>query len=120
MSWQLETVQSDCPTYRQAQFVQRDSDVEEGMGVAWHRPEMTLTKGGNKIVFDIQIPTPKGVLFAMYMKRHQNYEVVGNALQDGGGVKMAFNKAQDKLGHMSNVLTKLTTKQLRWQLTGAA
>ena len=92
--------------------------LKKGWELRGNDQKMTLVKGDSEISFDIQIPTPKGMLFAMYVKRHENREV-GNALRDGGIVKMTFNEAHDKLGHMSNILTKATARQLGWHLTGA-
>ena len=92
--------------------------LKKGWELRGNDQKMTLAKGDSEISFDIQIPTPKGMLYAMYVKRHENREV-GNALRDGGIVKMTFNEAHDKLGHMSNILTKATARQLGWHLTGA-
>ena len=92
--------------------------LKKGWKLSGNDQALTLAKGDCEISFDIQIPTPKGKLFAMYVKRHENREV-GNALRDGKTVRMNFNEAHDKLGHMSNTLTKATAKQLGWQLIGA-
>ena len=53
-----------------------------------------LTKGTKRIDFDIQIPTPKGVLFAMYFKR--DTEIVGAATDKQ--TKVNIEKAHDLLG----------------------
>jgi hypothetical protein len=62
---------------------------------------IVLSKDDKKVVFDIRIPTPKGVLFAMYHKRAVE---VGNVGKDGG-LKLTYEQAHDKLGHCSGDLT---------------
>jgi hypothetical protein len=73
---------------------------------------LAITRGNHKLVFDIEIATPKGTIFAVYMKR--NTEIV-NASTDH--TKMSIQKAHDKLGHMSEALTRKAAKSLNWDLT---
>ena len=76
---------------------------------------IVLTKGNQKVCFDIRIPTPKGVLFAMYHKRETE---CGNVGKDGGTVaNMTYAQAHNKLGHCSAELTRKIAKQMGWHIT---
>jgi len=72
-----------------------------------------LQKGDKKIEFDITIPTPKGVLFAMYMQRDS--EIAGAGADTV--VRLTVAQAHDKLGHMGEDLTRKTAKALGWELS---
>ena len=50
------------------------------------------------ITFDIKIPTPKGLLYAMYMKRAVT-EVAGAGADCGA--KLSITEIHDKLGHVA-------------------
>ena len=52
-----------------------------------------LTKGKNKVVFDIVIHTHKGLVFAMYIKRHAEIGCVG-VIENGK--KMILQQDHDK------------------------
>jgi len=70
-----------------------------------------LTKGGAKVVFDIVIRTRKGAVFCGYFKRKSSDEIGATAL------KMSVKQAHNKLGHMSEEITRKTAKALGWELT---
>jgi hypothetical protein len=59
-------------------------------------------------VFDIAIPTPKGVIYALYLERGS--EIAG-ATADGK-IKMTVKQAHDKLGHCSEDTTRKMAKAL--------
>jgi hypothetical protein len=63
---------------------------------------ITLTKGTNVLKFDIPIVTPKGVVYAMYMRRT---EVAASSVS----TTMKIEKAHRLLGHQSEDTTRQTT-----------
>jgi hypothetical protein len=66
-----------------------------------------------KVIFDIVIPTPKGIMFANYVKcKDEVRGVVQDTL-----VKMSLVQAHEKLGHISEDATRKTAKQLGWHMT---
>jgi hypothetical protein len=78
-----------------------------------HPNNMWLAKDGNKLVFDIVIPTNKGMMLCIYLKRHSE---LGLAVTDEG-TKMSIIQAHVKLGHFSEAITRKTAKQLKWTIT---
>ena len=93
--------------------------MKRGWNLKGDKEALVLEKGEQQIVFDICIPTPKGMLFAMYVKRVQTEAEIGNAGSDGSaGVKLSYTQAHERLGHMSSAHTKATAKQLGWTITG--
>jgi hypothetical protein len=71
-----------------------------------------ITKDEARIDFDIKIPTPKGVLFAMYLKRDSEIAGAGADVK----VKMSVTQAHDKLGHCGEDMTRKSAKLLGWEL----
>jgi hypothetical protein len=65
-----------------------------------------------EIKFDIAIPTPKGMLFAMYI--HQDTEIAG-ATADAGLI-ILIQQAHDHLAHTGEELTQKMAKELGWKL----
>jgi hypothetical protein len=74
---------------------------------------ITLTKGTNVLKFDIPIVTPKGVVYAMYMRRT---EVAASSVS----TNMKIEKAHRLLGHQSEDTTRQTAKYLGWNITSGA
>ena len=60
-----------------------------------------LTKGKHKIVFDIKIKTPKGDIFAMYVKRKVKDEREVAAVVSKKKKPISAAKAHSILGHMN-------------------
>jgi hypothetical protein len=71
---------------------------------------ITLSKGDQTLNFDIPIETPKGVVYAIYMRRT---EVAALALS----TTMDISKAHSLLGHQSEDATRKTAKYLGWDIT---
>jgi hypothetical protein len=71
---------------------------------------ITLTKGDQALKFDMPIETPKGVVYAMYMRRT---EVAAPAMP----TTMNIAKAHSLLGHQSEDATRKTAKHLGWDIT---
>jgi hypothetical protein len=87
-----------------------------------------LTKGDIEIKFDIKIPTPKGVLYAMYHKRKTEIAALTIvAAGTGAGTvnaniirtpkRMTVKKAHDILGHINEKAVRKTVLALGWELT---
>ncbi len=77
---------------------------------------LTLKKGNQEIVFDICIPTPKGMIFAMYIKRDE--EIAGTTTDTKSKLKMTVKQAHERLGHCGEDVARKTAKHLGWELTG--
>jgi hypothetical protein len=71
---------------------------------------ITLTKQNNVLSFDIPIETPKGIVYAMYVR---GSEVAAPALS----TTMSIEKAHKLLGHQSEDATRKMAKNLGWTLT---
>jgi hypothetical protein len=72
-----------------------------------------LSKGAETIMFDIAIPTPKGVLYAIYIRR--NLEIAG-ATTDAI-TKVSMQQAHDRLAHPGEDMTREIAKELSWTVT---
>ncbi len=75
-----------------------------------------ITKGHNKVTFDLKIPTPTGMIYAMYFSR--DTEIAGT-IQDKTikPMTMTIQQAHERLGHGSEVATRRTAAVLNWHLT---
>jgi hypothetical protein len=82
--------------------------TQAGWILGGNTDEIWLTKDG----FDIVIPTPKGVLFAMYIRR--NTEVAG-ATTDKRQT-MTIQQAHDRLAHSGEENTRITAAELGWTI----
>jgi hypothetical protein len=90
--------------------------LQKGWRLHGDKESITISKGEMTIVFDITIPTKKGMLYAMRVKRDQEYCCI---IGTENTVKMSVNEAHCKLGHMSIQATKAVANTLNWKLTGA-
>jgi hypothetical protein len=72
-----------------------------------------IEKGRNKVTFDLMIPTPKGMMFAMYFARET--EIAGATIDNDH--TMTIEQARVRLGHSSEGATRKTAKALNWTLT---
>jgi hypothetical protein len=73
-----------------------------------------VTKGGHKIVFDIRIKTPEGLIFALYHK--QKGDKVNAAGPEQVVKKLLIKKAHELLGHMNKDMCRATCKVFCWEL----
>ena len=90
--------------------------MKKGWQMSGDDQGITISKGGVQLAFDIIIPTPKGILYAMYLKRGGTgtAEVAGVGTEQ---VSMSYRKAHEVLGHMSSELVRKTAHVLGWRLT---
>jgi hypothetical protein len=75
---------------------------------------MTLKKGNAEVKFDLIIPTHKGVIFAIYIKRQQGDEVAGIGTTQ---MRLNIQRAHELLGHMGEDMTRKAAKHLGWEIT---
>jgi hypothetical protein len=73
-----------------------------------------ITKGEHKIVFDIRIETPEGLIFTLYHK--QKGDKVNAAGPEQAVKKLAIKKAHELLEHMNKDMCRATCKALCWEL----
>jgi hypothetical protein len=88
--------------------------LKDGWKMTGDSTGMVLKKGNAEVKFDLIIPTHKGVIFAIYIKRQQVEEVAGI-----GTTKMRLNigRAHELLGHMGEDMTRKAAKHLGWEIT---
>jgi hypothetical protein len=70
-----------------------------------------LKNNGHEVMFDIEIPTPRGVIYAMYLQC--GHEVVGAASHK---MRTTIKQAHDKFGHCNEDAMRKIAKQLGWEL----
>ena len=71
--------------------------------------EIWLKSGDKKISFDIIIPTPKGSLYVMYMKRTG---AINNEMANASIDKWSIHTVHERSGHCSEDTTRKTAKAL--------
>lgn len=91
------------------------STITKMMSKCWkligEKDKLILMKGKDEINFDIAIPTPKGVIYTMHIKR--DAEINGAMIDQ----KITIQQAHDKLGHCGEDMTRRAAKVLGWKLT---
>ena len=65
--------------------------------LGWNENAMWLTKGNQKLMFNIKIPTPKGFLFAMFFNRTLEHAHITVSK----GTRLSIQKAHEYLGHLN-------------------
>jgi hypothetical protein len=73
-----------------------------------------LTKEGKKLLFNIAIPTPKGMFFGMYIKREVGKEMA-QAMVDDKSIPIQL--AHDRLGHPHEDMTRKMAEELERTLS---
>eukprot|EP00957_Ditylum_brightwellii_P064709 4911182-Ditylum_brightwellii.AAC.1 len=76
---------------------------------------ISISKGDQKIVFDIIIPTKEGLFFAAYIEQYNPTEMANAGLEVPK--KVNVNKAHALLGHSNEERTRMTAKHLGWIIT---
>jgi hypothetical protein len=75
-----------------------------------------MTKGGMPVCFDIVIPTDKGAVYCVYLKR--GYEMVNMAAQDiKPKMTMTIKQAHERFGHIGKDKTWAMAKHLGIKVT---
>jgi hypothetical protein len=87
--------------------------MSKGWTVVGCNDKITIQKDHNELTLDIEVRTPKGVLYAIYMKR--TMEIAGTA-SDMKKTRMTIAQAHGKLGHCNEDATRKAAKQMGWKL----
>ena len=77
---------------------------------------IAYTKGDSKLVFDIKIKSPEGMLLATRLKRTAT-EVGGAAANEAQNKMVNIQHAHEVLGHMDEAATRKAAKALGWIIT---
>ena len=78
----------------------------QGWVLGGDKDNLWITKGRRTIRFDIKIEMPEGCVFAMYVTRGKDCEMVNMATEGNNNkTAMTFQPIHDRLGHMSNATT---------------
>ncbi len=85
-----------------------------GWTMAGDSQALTMTKGNNRLCFDIKVETRRGVVFCAYLKRRAEGEVSGLAI---GKPAMSIERAHGLLGHCDERKTRATAKHLEWVIS---
>jgi hypothetical protein len=101
-----------CPK-QETQYLQEKQwpRLSSGWKLGGYEKSLWLSKGDNRVVFDLKIKTKEGCIFVMYMHR-EGVEVA--AIQAETHRKINIEKV---IGHMSNDTTRATAKALGWEIT---
>ena len=85
----------------------------EGWKMIGDYSSITMQKGGMTVCFDIVIPTEKGAIYCVYLKRGGEMANVATAEDDQQAVAaMSIKQAHDRLGHNNEDATRLVAKHL--------
>jgi hypothetical protein len=79
-----------------------------------------LTKGDDTIIFDIIIPTPEGMVFAVYFNRNEeivSVHVNATGPAEAAPVTMSIEQVHAKFGHTNEEDIRKTAKELGIVLT---
>jgi hypothetical protein len=96
--------------------------MKNGWKLSGTKEEIKLTNDEKEIIFDICIPTPMGMLLAMYVKRCGEMANLGtaNGADATKKVKFTYKKAHDILGHCNDMRTRQIARYLGWEIIGTA
>jgi hypothetical protein len=87
--------------------------ILKGWVMGNNKTSLWMEKGCNKVTFDLMIPTPKGMMFAMYFAH--NAEIPGASIDKT--TTMTIEQAHVRLGHSSKEAARKTSKAFNWILT---
>jgi hypothetical protein len=89
--------------------------MQKGWKLEGDATGLKLKKNGNIIKFNIKIPTPMGVVYAIRIKRREEMVMTGSDSRNEPK-KINLSKAHQKLGHISIAETKRIGKSLNWNI----
>ncbi len=90
--------------------------MKHGWTLGGDHNSIWLTKGDQRIVFDIKVDTPKGVIYCMYFKRKDTTAIRETSHATTDGVTMNIMQAHRRLGHANEDAIRKTCKHLGWKL----
>eukprot|EP00957_Ditylum_brightwellii_P085629 6514035-Ditylum_brightwellii.AAC.2 len=89
---------------------------KDGWRLHGNKNQILITKGQHKVVFDIQIPTKEGLIFAAYIDRNGRTEVANTGTETLDKlIRCNINKG-DLLGHSDEGHTRAVAKNLGWEI----
>ena len=95
--------------------------MKSGWMLRGNENEISLEKGDRRLTFNIKIHTLKGTLYAVKIKKEG--EVAGISQEQPQSskktTKMTVSDAHGRLGHLSQLKTIETAKNLGWELQGS-
>ena len=74
----------------------------DGWELSGNDESLWITKGSNKVVFDIKIRTPKGAIYATYFKHDLGEEGEVAAVMTDKKCKVNAEAVHGLMGHMNN------------------
>lgn len=93
--------------------------MKEGWNLGGNKDSMWLERNGAKIVFDIAIPTKKGMIFAMYFRRGEEslaeigaVEVDEDSSSKASSPSMSIKEMHAKCAHINEDATRQVAKAL--------
>jgi hypothetical protein len=90
--------------------------MNSGWKLEGNEKSISLVKENKKLIFDIKIHTTRGVLFEVKIDKRS--EIAGILKEVKKVKEVTSMEAHQCLGHLSQLSTKDTEKQLGWHLTG--
>ena len=78
-----------------------------------NKDKIWIEKEGRKVTFDIKIPTSKGAVFAMYVKRANSIKTANMVTNVK---KMTIQQAHERLEHIGEDAVRKIAKTLNWSI----
>ena len=91
--------------------------LDDGWILGGDKNSLWISKGENKVVFDIKIKTPKGAIFATYFKRNVNNGNEVAAVMSDKKKKISADMAHGLVGHINDCKGRKNVKYLGYELT---
>jgi hypothetical protein len=94
---------------------------QDGWILHGDKDQIKLTKGNCSVVFNIVIDTPKGAIFAMYLKRNTELASVAtdviNEVHEQAPISMTIKQACERFGHANKEATCKAASHLGIKIT---
>eukprot|EP00957_Ditylum_brightwellii_P212311 15367177-Ditylum_brightwellii.AAC.3 len=91
--------------------------LKNGWSLHGNKKKIWITKGQQKVVFDIWIPTKEGLIFAVYINMKHNIKTANAGTEVQRDFFLNINKAHDLLVHADEVRCRAAAKNLGWVIT---
>jgi hypothetical protein len=94
---------------------------QDGWILHGNKDQIKLTKGNCSVVFNIVIDTPKGAIFALYLKRNTELASAAtdviNKVHKRAPVSMTIKQAHERFGHANKEATYKAASHLGIKIT---
>ena len=91
--------------------------LEDGWTLGGNANAIWITKGKLKVTFDIKIKTPKGAIFAIYLKRKVNDDKEVAAVMPDKNKSISTTVAHGLTGHINETDSKKIVKHLGYKVS---